>query len=282
MKYKKIAIVTPVKNEVGNLPKIIDSIKSQSHRIALWLVLENDSDDGSKEYLDEIEQLDNVDKFLVLNLDLPNKEYQLGFKYSTIMKHGFDYIIEKFGRETYDYIGILDADCFPEKDYYQKLIKEFERDDSIGILSGQTYTYEGNKQPNTIKEPRGNSRLWKMQCFLDAGYYIAMSADSVSYVKAKLKGWKGYSIPTAVVYSRDIGNRLKNHEYYGRSAHYRGFTLSYVFIKSLYYTFFKFKFNFSYGLLVGYLKSMFEKKEKIQDKDILTYHSNKLFKLFKK
>lgn len=270
-----ISIVTPLRDEINNLPILIRSIENQSYRIRNWIVLENGSKDGSKEFLEQIDSIKNVDNFVVLNLTLSNNEYQLGFKYSSIVKMGFDYIIENFPKSEFDFIGILDADNFPESSYYEKLIATFKSDSNLGILSGLVYSPDGNLHPNSKEEARGSCRLWKRECFEDAGYIVSMSADSVSALKARLKGWKTTTAKGAKVEARLVGSKVKDYEYYGRSVYYRGYSFFYMlarFIKHLA----KFDFSFALGFFKGYFYSFVSRKDKINDPEILYHNSRRL------
>ena len=56
----KIALVTPVKDEIKNLPKLFESMEKQSINIYSWVIIQNNSTDGSKEYLEKIKCVDNL------------------------------------------------------------------------------------------------------------------------------------------------------------------------------------------------------------------------------
>ncbi|MBC7390995.1 MAG: glycosyltransferase, partial [Opitutaceae bacterium] len=75
----KIAIVTPLKNELGNIPLLMESIKKQDMPLEYWIIVENGSNDGSKEFLAGLKEVENVKNFIVINFALPNEKYELGF-----------------------------------------------------------------------------------------------------------------------------------------------------------------------------------------------------------
>jgi len=130
-----------------------------------------------------------------------------------------------------DFIGILDSDCFPESLYFEKLIQFMNNDKQIGIASGILLLNTGSKRFSNPDHVRGSGRLWKKACFDQAGYYIGMSADSISRIKAELLGWKARVIENAIFYSREA-NSVVSLEYGGRSAHFNGFTIVYVILNS--------------------------------------------------
>ena len=78
-----IGLITPLRNEAQNIPQLFDAIDSQTVPINYWIIIENDSDDGSKKILEQQKKrLDNVDNLKIINLKFDNKTYELGPKYA--------------------------------------------------------------------------------------------------------------------------------------------------------------------------------------------------------
>lgn len=275
-----IALVTPLKDELNNIKKFFKAIETQSIPISCLVIVENDSTDGSKEYLSEITKVKNVDILKVININFEDKSYRVGKKYATIINTGFQYLKKQSFYETLDFIGILDCDVFPEKEYYFKLTHFFKINPNLGISSGLTYTEEGNlhiADPNFV---RGNSRIWKKACFDDAGYIIAYTADTVSIALAHLKGWETKTLKSAKVVSREVNVRIANSRNKGYHAYYRGHTLSYVALKSIYLMIFKSRFKMGYEFFAGYLQAMINRKPRIENKQVRKYFRYYLFNKF--
>lgn len=275
-----IALVTPLKDELNNIKKFFKAIETQSIPISCLVIVENDSTDGSKEYLSEITKVKNVDILKVININFEDKSYRVGKKYATIINTGFQYLKKQSFYETLDFIGILDCDVFPEKEYYFKLTHFFKINPNLGISSGLTYTEEGNlhiADPNFV---RGNSRIWKKACFDDAGYIIAYTADTVSIALAHLKGWETKTLKSAKVVSREVNVRIANSRNKGYHAYYRGHTLSYVALKSIYLMIFKSRVKMGYEFFAGYLQAMINRKPRIENKQVRKYFRYYLFNKF--
>lgn len=270
--YKpKIALVTPLKDELENIPKFLKAITSQTIPITSLIIVENDSSDGSKEYLNKITNLENVVHFKVININFEDTSYRVGKKYATIINTGFEYLKKQDLYDSLDYIGILDCDVFPEKEYYHKLTNFLNSNSQIGISSGLTYTHDGTlhiADPNFV---RGNSRLWKKACFEESGYLIAFTADTVSIALAHLKGWKTETLKSAKVISREVNVRIANSRNKGYHAYYRGHTLFYVFLKSIYLAILKSRVKMGCEFFVGYVNSAVKNKPKIDNKEIRKY-----------
>ena len=278
-----IALVTPLKDERNNIDRFLKTLESPTIAIKYLVIVENDSTDGSQEYLNKITTIKNVEHFKVININFEDTTYRVGKKYATIIDTGFQYLKKTPDFNTLDYVGILDCDVFPEKDYYHKLTKFLKSNSKIGISSGLTYTEEGNlhiADPNFV---RGNSRLWKKECLEETGYLIAYTADTVSLALAHLKGWKTETLKSAKVISREVNVRIANSTNKGYHAYYRGHTLFYVFLKALYLIIVKGKAKMGYEFLTGYIDSMVSKKPRIENKQVRKYFRYYMFnKLIRK
>lgn len=278
-----IALVTPLKDEINNIDTFLESIKNQSIPIKTLVIVENDSSDGSKEYLNKITKLNNIEQFKVININFEDTTYRVGKKYATIVNTGFQALKEEAFYDELDYIGILDCDVFPERDYYKKLTSFLIKNPKVGITSGLIFTHEGEPHITNKGWVRGGCRIWKKECFDKAGYQIAYTADTVSVALAHLKGWKTETLKSAKVISREVNARISNSTEKGYHAYYRGHTLFYILLKFLYFVLIKRKVKRGSLLFQGYVKSWISKRPRIENKDLRKYFRHYMFnKLIKK
>ena len=271
-----IALITPVKDELENLPKYIASIESQSVPISCLVIVENDSTDGTSEYLEELKSLRNVTVLKVIHMSFEDKSYRVGKKYAAIINRGLEWLKDQEFYASLDYIGILDGDVFPEREYYEKLTGFLNRNPEVGISSGQTYTPEGELHIADSNFVRGHSRIWRKKCLDETGYPLVYTADTVSLAMAHLKGWKTQTHKSARVVSREINVKLGSARSKGYHAYYRGHTLFYMVLKLLYFTL---KGNPLMGFerLSGYVQGMAQRKPRIENRAVRKYFRNYLF-----
>jgi len=278
---KKIHIVTPLRDEIDNIDVLVKSISNSVCKIETWVIVENNSTDGSKEYLRELKVVKNVNDLIILNRDDFSSHYQLGGKYSAIVNEGFKFIINKKKIDNEDFIGIVDADSFPIATYFLALIEGFEKDDTLGITSGRARTVDGGRESVHSKSwVMGSCRLWRYKCFLEAGYIIGPSADTVSVALAEIKGWKVYPINTTHFYARDVGWRV-DFSYYGKCAYYRGNTVLYALIRVIKYALIG-RLNNSYGFAKGYFLDYLKNDPRVPNSDVRKYFSNYLWNVIHK
>ena len=275
-KCRRVALVTPLRDELENLPKLIKSIESQTVPIYLWVIVQNGSTDGSVEFLKSLDSVTNVENFVVLHYDDLGNEYALGSKYSTVVSRGFKYIkrsLEESRIRRLQYIGICDADCFPPVNYYEELTN-FMLDNSISISSGIGLFMNGKKDGEAKDWVRGNCRLWSYDCFIESGYLKGPSADALSLAKARIKGFVCRPKADLFYSCREMGKKAK-YEYYGYANYYRGITFIYCLLKVVNY--FRIgQLNNGLLFLKGYTYSYINNKDKIDDKEIIEYFTGML------
>ncbi len=264
-----IAVVTPLKDELANLPRLVAAMQAQTLPVDLWVIVENDSTDGSREFLRNLGRAPGVKHLQVLEHSFADKAYQLGRKYSAVVRHGFENLLSNSRWPAIDYIGILDADCIPDPDFYERLVAGFERDPGLGIVSGVIRYDDNTLEKNHPDQARGGCRLWRRRCFEECPYEIGLSADSIASARAVLAGWRVASFSDAVVRSRRQGVRYVS-TYQGCSAYYRHIPFYYVLLRTP-LLLFRAGPRSAAGYLFGFLKAVLTREERLSDPELAHY-----------
>jgi glycosyltransferase involved in cell wall biosynthesis len=277
----RIFLSTPLRNERANLDRLVSAVRAQSIPLNCWVIVENGSTDGSKEYLEKLQPCATIREIVVLNIGTETAAYQLGSKYARIVARGFAEICNRHEIEANDLIGILDADSFPEERYYEKLIGAFRREPQLGITSGRSRDLDtGEPSAHSENWVRGSCRLWRGACFLQSGYIIGPSADTLSAARAELDGWLVEVTPDALFYAREIGERSK-YLYYGESAYFRGNTFPYAVLRCAALTARR-RPSHGFGFLAGYAKAYASSAPRIQDPALFSHFRRYNWRLLKR
>jgi glycosyltransferase involved in cell wall biosynthesis len=296
-------LVTPCKNEGENLPNLVLAIKAQSIKPKLWVIV----DDGSSDNTSSVISAAQSTHEWIYSLNLPERPGYMGKHIAYVCNQGFNFAIEHCKRRNvhYDFIGLIDADNIPEKNYFEKLIKEFEKDPTLGIASGisayadvpsilkelrekkphlnvisnEFWALFGSSKVQIQKayydKPMGSARLWRSKCFHETGggYQITHAPDAVSNVKAKMRGWETKRFNNAKVIERRITaveGDLKGGMRLGKIDYFLGRPPYYSLLRSA-----KFGINnsplYGIGYMYGILTSMIN-GEKIGDPEVLEYY----------
>ena len=276
---KQYIIITPCKNEEKNLPGLVRSLGKQSVPPVLWTII----DDGSTDKTPEIIQ-DVKNKYQwVKSICIAESYRDLTIHISEVIKTGFDFARNfcKYHDIRYDYIVFLDADMvIDDAGFLEKLITEFEKDENLGIASGEMQyidaagsLYNAKGRSDTIS---GGEMMCRKECIEKmGGIPISHAWESVMRIKAKLNGWKIRRFDEIkIIHTRDTGSAegLKKGYYLkGSSEYFLDMNPFIVFGKGVIYCF-KRPYYLGFAYLFGYLNSWIRRKEKTNDREIREYY----------
>jgi glycosyltransferase involved in cell wall biosynthesis len=272
-------MIMPVKNEEKNLNDVIESIINQTVRPALWLIIDDGSTDNSpkiiQNYVSKCEWIKTV--------QLPPHPRDLTFHISYVYKSGFDFIIKNCeeNKIEYNFIASIDSDTVLEPEYFEKILKKFESNNKLGIASGGLYhEIKGELKLFTKFEnfPSGTGRVWSKKCFFDTGgFSLEPSADSISNVKATLRGWEIQRFNEIQMVEKRLTSSAEGlwngYKYNGYMAYYLNKNPLLVLLTSFQRTLMK-PFYPGIAFFWGYLVSCIKRKDRIKDKEIREYFWN--------
>jgi len=298
---KSYIVVTPCRNEEKNLPNLVQSIMAQTIKPELWVIVDDGSTDKTGEIIADVEKKYDWIKGVYLE---EHKEY-MGAHYAYVCNRGFwyakEYCNEK--RISYEYIALVDSDNILEESYFEKLIGEFGKDGKLGIASGDNAFTDVKKVLDDLKTrnpdvtvmsnefwrkwddisfqngrgdlPMGSARIWRKECFEETGgYSYAHAPDSVSNVKAKLRGWKTKRFENIRVIEREgltAKGYWKGYKSRGESDFFLWYPSYLTLLRALKYSF-KRPYYIGIVYLSGYIKSFFCRKERIDDIELRRYY----------
>ncbi len=278
-----LIIVTPAKNEGDNLSEVASAVIKQTMKPTLWIIVDDGSTDETPDIIKSFETKHNWIKSIKLN----PTDRDITFHYSHVCKMGFDYATKycDLNAIDYRYILLLDADTILERQYVEKLTNEFKKNTKLGIASGGIY-YNINGKLKWLKSsetlPAGTGRMWLKECFMETGGYIVEpSPDSISNVKAVLRGWEIKKFKHIVAVQKRVtssaegfwnGYKANGFMYYYLNSH-----PLLVLLNTIYYTTKK-PYYIGIAFFYGYLSSILKRKTKIDDEEIKNYYWNEKFK----
>ena len=295
---RQYIMVTPVKNEEDSFPELAKSVLEQTIKPILWVIVDDGSTDKT---VDIVRNLINKYNWIKA-IRLEGNQRDLGVHLSHVCREGFNFAIKHCTQQDigYEYIALVDADIILEQKYFEKLITEFEKNQKLGVASGRGANIVGNrivedKQRDDL--PSGGARLWRKRCFEDTGgYLLTKSPDSVSNVKAIIKGWDTKQFN----YVKFVSTRAHasaegywwGYKQFGSNNYFIGYTPIHALLKGIkllserpYYT------GFAY--LYGYFGSLILRKRRIDDdevkhyfrhirpREIRRYYVNRLMNIFR-
>ena len=291
------ALITPVKNEEVNLIVLSDIVTKQSISPKIWIIINDYSEDDTENIIKQLMEKHfwietiNIKKFNARNLDE---------KFAEICNLGFRYALSRCVEKKIDikYLIKVDADMIFENNCIEKILKEFEKDDKLGIASPAVIDIsnkslvdkikmdlrEGKKIDSNIKhsyfrfhfEPSDGLRIYRKKTFEEiGGMPITKSPDTVVAVKSKLKNWESKQIDDVIAVSvRETGSTVKNtFRLQGSKKYYLNYNpIIIIFYFGLLAS--KLRIKDAFLFLSGFLVDSFRRGEKIKDQEVKQYFWN--------
>ena len=148
-----VGVVIVTYNRIELLKECIKRVLSQSYPVTNVIVVNNNSNDGTKEYLDSLK-----DKRVIVNHEKTN----LGGA------GGFHKALQIASAKNFDYVLIIDDDAMIEKNYIKKIIDFADNNPEYEAFAGAVYT-EGEIDP--YHRRRLGSRLIFWEKMIPRGMY---------------------------------------------------------------------------------------------------------------
>ena len=273
-------VITPCKNEGVNLSDLIESMVAQTVRPVVWVIVDDGSADDTPNIIESA--METQDWIQSIRLDSAVRD--LGLHLAGVVKKGFDYAIsycEENGFK-YNYLGNLDGDLSLPPTFYENLIREFEKDSTLGVASGGTKHIIGDRivyAKVSANEPSGGHMLMRRECFDEIeGIPLSYATDSVIKAKARLRGWMTRrfedNIATEIRAVHAAEGYWKGYMDYGRSDYYLNLNPVHAVIKGLIRCF-DMPYYGGIAYLISYFDALVARKEQSSDREIRRYFWNK-------
>jgi poly-beta-1,6-N-acetyl-D-glucosamine synthase len=205
---KKYVLLTAAKNEGLYIEKTLESVANQTILPQKWIIINDGSTDDTERII--VRYRDKC-KFIELISRQSNQERNFNSK-SLALKEAYKLLKEY----EYDYIGNLDADVSFENNFYEILIKYFNKDKCLGIIGG--VIWEMNKKMWVYSHHRpewcvgGATQFFRRELFEKIGGYPSLKyggEDTVAEYLAREYGWKVKAFQELKVYH----HKLKSQRY---------------------------------------------------------------------
>ena len=229
------AVITPVRDEADNLPRLAEALVCQTERPVAWLIADNGSTDDTAVVAAELAR----EHDWIRLVDLPGEP---GLVRGGPIASAFEAGLEALAQPV-DVVVKLDADVSAEPDYFSRLLAQFAADASLGMASGSCYERENGswrQRHVTGTSVWGASRAYRWACLREVlPLERSMGWDGIDELKANLRGWRTATFTDLPFRhhrregERD-GKRRAGWAAQGRAAYYMGYRASYLVLRSLY------------------------------------------------
>ena len=203
-------LITPCRNEAAYARRTLDSVIAQSVLPALWVIVDDGSDDETPAILAEYEA---VHPFIRVVRRSDRGYRKLGGGVIDAFCEGYD-TIDPSG---FTYICKFDLDLELPTRYFEHVIEHMKRDPALGTVSGKPYfESSGELVPERCGDENsvGMIKFYRTDCFEDIGGFVrALNWDGIDGHRCRMKGWKAASVDDPemrFLHFRPMGTSHKN------------------------------------------------------------------------
>jgi len=226
MPDERLLIITPVRNEAAHLERVADGLLAQAHRPALWLVVDDGSDDETPRILRRLER--ELDFLRVVSTPPGHTREAADRLAVAAAPRAFNYGLSTLvPRELarFTHIGKLDGDVELRPDYYASILTRFAERPRLGIAGGAILERRGGDweaTPCASTHVRGALKLYSSECFAAiGGLHERLGWDGIDQVLAGMHGFETRSFADAeALHHRHTGSadgRLRGHVRWGEA-----------------------------------------------------------------
>ncbi len=183
---RKVVAVIPARNEEAYLPKTLEALQKQSHKLTSIIVVNDGSTDQTKDVALTFPKVHVVDR--------PNRGYTAVGK--AILAETFNAGFREASKQVpdYDYILVVGADTVLPNNYVNRLLEEFSQNHLLvmasGIIENESY------RPGAKPEVRGTGRMiarpfWEK---IGGSYPVKVGWETYPVFKAREMGYQVYAL----------------------------------------------------------------------------------------
>jgi glycosyltransferase involved in cell wall biosynthesis len=268
-------LITPARNEEAFITKTIESMIQQTFPPVKWVIV----DDGSKDKTAEI-----VESYVKQYawVELVRRPSRKDRNFAGKVQSFNDGFARTHGVQ-YELIGNLDADVSFGPDHFEFLVGKFVEDSALGV-AGTAYTQEDWDSTKDSFEGQasvhGACQLFRYQCFLDIGGYVANPAGGVDWIAvttARMKGWKTRNYPDRCFHHhRTMGTAERSHVGamfdYGKKDYFLGGSPAWEVFRAGYRMTKKPILFGGMALLFGYCWAAMQRVERPVSRELMRFH----------
>jgi len=260
------AVLTPVRDEAADLPRLATSLAAQTVRPSRWIVIENGSSDGTAETAAALAA--EHDCIRVVRAP-PGPPARRGAPVVRALHAGLEAL-----DGAHPVVAKVDADVSFDATYFERLLQAFDADPQLGLASGSCYEQvDGAWREQTVTGTHvwGAARAYRWACLQDVlPLDERMGWDGLDQLRAVARGWKVDRVPGLQFRHhrreglRD-GSRRRVWAAQGSAAYYMGYRFSYLLLLTIHRTR---REPAAIAILGAYLWAAIRREERCADADV--------------
>jgi hypothetical protein len=270
----RILVVSPVRNEGAHIERVVRAVAAQELAPARWIVIDDDSDDGTYAQLRTLEgELSFLEVRRAPGGGPASPEARDRLSLAQEVRN-FNVALAEVDLAEFTHVMKLDGDIELPPEYLGVLMERFAREASLGIAGGVLVepTVDGGHRSIPIPEHHvhGALKCWSRECLVAiGGVQERLGWDTIDQTYARMRGFRTRRFTDLVsVHHRPLASAdgaLRGHARHGECAYITHYDPLWVALRSL-----KVAGRAPRGLsgaafLYGYARSAVRRVERVPD-----------------
>jgi glycosyltransferase involved in cell wall biosynthesis len=264
-------VVTPVRDEAGNLRRLADSLRAQTVPPVRWIIVDNGSTDGT---LELARTLEHEAPWVRVDVLAPDGSARRGGP----VARAFNAVAQDLD-DSCDVVVKVDADLSMEPDYFQRLLAEFASNPTLGMASGGCYEQDGDgvwrqRRFGARASVWGACRAYRRTCLPDVLPLVEQRGwDELDALRASLAGWQTATfVDLPFRHHRPEGHRERSRfsvwRDQGRTSYFIGYRPSYLILRALFRSLRELS---ELAMILGYVESAVRRAPRYENEAVRSY-----------
>jgi poly-beta-1,6-N-acetyl-D-glucosamine synthase len=273
---RSYAIVSPVRNEAQYIRETLRSVMSQSEPPAVWIIADDGSTDATASIVEEFSGgAVNIRLLSVVDNSSGASDDRLEWAAEA---RAFNLGLREVDLGAVSYIVKLDGDLRFGADYFERLLDEFDNDETLGIAGGHCYEIRnGRRMLEWVPEShvRGATKMYRAACFAEIGGVEPVYGwDTLDEIKAQMAGWRTRSFHLSLDHLKptgSVGGLLRGRARMGRGAFLLGYHPVFILARSVRMSLYPPYIIGGSAFLAGYLMALARRLPRVADDGTVKY-----------
>jgi poly-beta-1,6-N-acetyl-D-glucosamine synthase len=268
----RVLIVSPVRNERAHIERVVQAVAAQELQAARWIIIDDQSDDGTLEILRQLEpELPFLRVLAGSDEHAGNVPDRLA-RAAAPRNFNRGLAVEEW--RTYSHIMKLDGDIELPPHYLRTVIERMDSDPKLGLAGGVLVEPLADGAMRRIQIPahhvHGALKLYSRSCFAAiGGVQERLGWDTIDETYARMRGFDTRTFRDLVsVHHRPLGSAdgtVRGHARHGECAYIAHYSVPWVTLRSLKVAGRRPRGVSGIAFLYGYLRAAARRTERVQD-----------------
>jgi biofilm PGA synthesis N-glycosyltransferase PgaC len=274
-KTQRLLLISPVRNEQAHLERIAESVARQTRPPDLWIVVNDGSTDRTPEILADLAE--RIDFLTVLNAPDRADTCPVNDRLATAAEaRAFNLGLKSVAWESYTHIAKLDGDTELPRNYFERVLGEFERDSKLGLAGGMYADPDRSGEgweivsiPSEYHVP-GTLKCYSLACFQAVGgMQERLGWDTIDETYARMRGYRTRAFADLIALHHrpraSADGTLRGRARHGECAYIAHFTSTWVTLRAFKMARARPRGLSGIAFLYGYVRSAVRRTPRVDD-----------------